>query len=150
MQFDIWALTVRQPWAWMIVNGFKDVENRTWKVPYRGPLLIHAAKSMTTVEYQIAQRYAASRNVPLPPMAQFPQRGLVGIVTLKEIFGQRDQYRITLNSEWFEGPCGWHLTDPKPLPFMPCTGRLRLFVPQIAEEQEQIILDVLAGNVAVS
>ena len=25
------ALTIRQPWAWLIVNGYKDVENRSWK-----------------------------------------------------------------------------------------------------------------------
>lgn len=28
---EISALSVRQPWAWFIVNGHKDVENRTWK-----------------------------------------------------------------------------------------------------------------------
>jgi hypothetical protein len=25
------ALTIRQPYAWLIVNGYKDIENRTWK-----------------------------------------------------------------------------------------------------------------------
>jgi hypothetical protein len=25
------VLVVRQPWAWLIVNGFKDIENRSWK-----------------------------------------------------------------------------------------------------------------------
>lgn len=37
------ALTVRQPWAWAIAAGHKDVENRTWITKYRGPLAIHAA-----------------------------------------------------------------------------------------------------------
>ena len=36
------VLSIRQPWAWAIVAGFKPVENRTWKTGYRGPLLIHA------------------------------------------------------------------------------------------------------------
>lgn len=36
------TLTVRQPWAWAIVNGRQTVETRTWSTPYRGPLLIHA------------------------------------------------------------------------------------------------------------
>ncbi len=27
------ALSIRQPWAWLIVNGYKDVENRTWDCP---------------------------------------------------------------------------------------------------------------------
>jgi hypothetical protein len=25
------ALTIRQPYAWLIVNGYKDIENRSWK-----------------------------------------------------------------------------------------------------------------------
>jgi hypothetical protein len=37
------TLTVIQPWATWIVNGIKDVENRTWKTNYRGRILIHAA-----------------------------------------------------------------------------------------------------------
>ncbi|MCT7372666.1 ASCH domain-containing protein [Mycolicibacterium llatzerense] len=36
------ALTVQQPWAWAIVNGDKQTENRTQAWAYRGPLLIHA------------------------------------------------------------------------------------------------------------
>lgn len=36
------ALTVRQPWAWAIAHGGKDVENRSWPTSYRGLLAIHA------------------------------------------------------------------------------------------------------------
>jgi ASCH domain-containing protein len=36
------ALTVRQPWAELIVSGCKDVENRSRRTFHRGPLAIHA------------------------------------------------------------------------------------------------------------
>lgn len=38
------VLTVRQPWAWAIIHGGKDVENRTRNIAgsYRGPVAIHA------------------------------------------------------------------------------------------------------------
>ena len=39
------ALSVRQPWAWLIVNGVKDIENRLWRTHHRGPSLIHASLS---------------------------------------------------------------------------------------------------------
>jgi hypothetical protein len=39
------ALSVKQPWAQLIVHGIKDVENRTWRTEYRGPLLICASAS---------------------------------------------------------------------------------------------------------
>ena len=39
------AITVRQPWAWAIAHGGKDVENRTRNIAgeYRGPVAIHVA-----------------------------------------------------------------------------------------------------------
>ena len=37
------VLSVQQPWASLIVAGWKDVENRTWHTPYRGKIAIHAS-----------------------------------------------------------------------------------------------------------
>jgi hypothetical protein len=39
------ALTVKNPWAWLIEKGIKDIENRTWRTNFRGRVLIHAAAS---------------------------------------------------------------------------------------------------------
>ena len=39
------ALSIRQPWAWAISNGFKNVENRTWKTNYRGWFFVHASQT---------------------------------------------------------------------------------------------------------
>ena len=36
------AITIKQPWASLIVEGVKDIENRTWATKYRGRVLIHA------------------------------------------------------------------------------------------------------------
>lgn len=41
----ITVLSVRQPWAWLLCEGLKDVENRNWRTNYRGELFIHAGKS---------------------------------------------------------------------------------------------------------
>jgi hypothetical protein len=38
------VISIRQPWASLIVIGAKDVENRTWPTRYRGPVLIHASQ----------------------------------------------------------------------------------------------------------
>ncbi len=43
------CLSVWQPWAWAIFHG-KDIENRNWPAPYRGKLLIHAAKNTQEVD----------------------------------------------------------------------------------------------------
>ncbi len=36
------CLTVKQPWASLIINGYKEYEFRSWKTSYRGKILIHA------------------------------------------------------------------------------------------------------------
>ena len=36
------ALTIRQPWASLIINNYKKYEFRSWKTNYRGKILIHA------------------------------------------------------------------------------------------------------------
>ena len=40
------VLTIREPWASLIVNGYKKYEFRSWKTNYRGKILIHAGMSM--------------------------------------------------------------------------------------------------------
>lgn len=40
------GLTIRQPWAAAITYADKRVENRTWPTSYRGPVLIHASRTM--------------------------------------------------------------------------------------------------------
>jgi activating signal cointegrator 1 len=44
------ALTVRQPWATVLVRGVKTVEYRTWPTTYRGLLAIHAGRALPSLE----------------------------------------------------------------------------------------------------
>ena len=38
------VLTIKQPWATLIMQGYKRFEFRSWQTKYRGDLLIHAGK----------------------------------------------------------------------------------------------------------
>lgn len=40
------AITIKQPWATLIAEGYKKYEFRTWKTKYRGDILIHAGKGI--------------------------------------------------------------------------------------------------------
>ena len=40
------VLTIKQPWASLIINQYKKYEFRSWKTNYRGKILIHAGLSM--------------------------------------------------------------------------------------------------------
>lgn len=48
------VLTIKQPFASLIVEGYKEYEFRTWKTKYRGPLLIHAGLG---VDKEAMKRY---------------------------------------------------------------------------------------------
>lgn len=39
------ALTIKEPWATLIIDGYKKYEFRSWKTNYRGKILIHAGMS---------------------------------------------------------------------------------------------------------
>ncbi len=38
------AISIKEPWASMIMNGKKVIETRTWKTKYRGEILLCASK----------------------------------------------------------------------------------------------------------
>ena len=40
------VLTIKQPFATLIIEGLKEYEFRTWKTKYRGEFLIHAGKGV--------------------------------------------------------------------------------------------------------
>ena len=40
------ALTIKEPWATLIIDGYKKYEFRSWKTNYRGKILIHAGMSL--------------------------------------------------------------------------------------------------------
>ena len=51
------VLTIKQPWASLIIDGNKRFEFRSWKTNYRGELLIHAGKSIDKEAYERLKGY---------------------------------------------------------------------------------------------
>lgn len=117
------ALSIRQPWAWLILNAGKDIENRSWPTKVRGRVLIHAAKGMTRDEYENGNDplwASAGPTIELPPFEQLARGGIVGSVEIVDCVA-------TSSSPWFCGLFGFVLRDPKPLPFAPWRGQLGFF-----------------------
>ncbi|PII39430.1 hypothetical protein T190_05590 [Sinorhizobium meliloti CCBAU 01290] len=89
-------MSVRQPWAHLIVTGKKSIEIRQWSDSYRGPLWIHASRTLddTAMEF-----------------FQFPSLytgGLIGLVDLVDILPLNPKRWET----WRERHC-----VPGPMPF---------------------------------
>jgi hypothetical protein len=109
MRFDepIRVLSVRQPWAWLIVNGYKTTLNETGHTDYRGTFLIHAAKRAQSK----GARAFVERTIGIVPPPDLPRNGIVGVATLIDCVD-------THSSEWLVGPVDWIFRDARPLPFI--------------------------------
>ena len=114
-QSRLLALSVRQPWAHLIVHGHKNIENRTWRTMHRGPLFIHASRVVAPVSHRSIKRMF---HVELPH--ELPTGGIVGVVHIVDCVDEH-------TSAWFEGPWGWVLRGAFPTPLAPCVGSLGLF-----------------------
>jgi hypothetical protein len=135
------ALSVRQPWGWLIVRPdligaaraaaiatgeIKDIENRTWPTKLRGRFLIHASKGMTHAEYDDAKDplwSCGSPTIELPPFEQLERGGIIGAATIDACIDPADR-----TSKWHAaGQYGFHLIDSKSVPFIACKGALQFF-----------------------
>ena len=108
-------ISIRQPWASLIVQGIKDIENRTWRTHHRGPVLIHASQRLDDIsESELRRRFG----VKFPKY--MPTGGVIGIVDVVDCVEDHD-------SKWFnrEG-FGFVLKNPRRLPFAKCPGQLGL------------------------
>lgn len=115
------ALSVRQPWAYGLVQLGKPVENRDRRNRHRGVTLIHASAGMTAEDYEEAVAFMVER-VRLP-RSTIPAKGALqrgGIIGAVEITDCVDEHP----SRWFVGTFAFVCTRPRPLPFMPCKGTI--------------------------
>ena len=108
------ALSIRQPWAWLITHDYKDIENRTWKTNFRGTFLVHAPKKVDREGY----RFARAQGIFIPPCP--PTGGIVGSAVLVDCVTEHE-------SPWATGPYMFVLEDAKPLDLIRCPGRLGFF-----------------------
>jgi len=120
------ALSIRQPWAWAIINAGKDVENRTWATKFRGDVLLHASARADADADEILsfikQQFPA---VPVPPAMHLSLGGIIGVARIVDCIQ-------TSESFWaMEGCHHFVLADVRPLPLVKCTGALGFWeVPQ--------------------
>lgn len=115
----MYALSIRQPWAWLVVNGWKNVENREWRTWIRGRILIHAAKTMTRADYDACILFLSAMGMAVPvPAFDSPELQRGGIIGSTEILDCVRHH----SSAWFTGPWGFVVADSRPRPFYAVRG----------------------------
>lgn len=103
-------LTVRQPWAWAIIHGGKDVENRVRNIAgsYRGPVAIHVAREIDAHAIvtpsrihpsfrEAAEHYMAANADPLKGSPWMGGTGyIIGVVDLDAVHESQDCYQASV------------------------------------------------------
>lgn len=124
------ALSLTQPWAWLVVHGGKDVENRCWNTKRRGAFLVHAAKGMTDEQYAAAVSFALRVGGPelanrIPVRCDLERGGIIGAANLYTVIHPLRPSEMPRRLPWhMPEQYGFVLGDQRPLAFLPCKGAL--------------------------
>ena len=115
------AMTVIQPWAYLLASGKKQNETRSWRTNYRGEILIHAGKKdMTQAMRQtlFEARYMEKAGVFSMNMEL---GAIIGKAVLVDCFQIDEAYRYKLRREneaelafgdYRLGRYAWVMKDP--------------------------------------
>ena len=104
------ALTIKQLWATLIMQGYKRFEFRSWQTKYRGDLLIHAGKGIDKEAMKRLAKY-------LPE--ELPYGKILGKVKLVDCIKMSPEFKEVLLKEnsdiytksSFQENYGWQVTD---------------------------------------
>jgi hypothetical protein len=130
-----YALSLKQPWAALVVAGRKSIEVRKWATAIRGRVLIHAAKIPD--ERDEAWRFVTDELKPLSQLSG----GIIGAAELTGCLMYRAAAGFAVDAgkhlnapEWFEGPkmYGFVFRGGETVPFFPCKGNVRFFTVNVS------------------
>lgn len=132
------VLTIEQPWAWAIMEGFKDVENRDWILKYQGILAIHSSKTFDKEGYEWISKNCSMLGInpfEIPQPEDFSLGYILGTIFMEGVI-ELDQEDVEienerllkyLSSEWFFGKYGFCLQHPRKCKQISLKGQLGVF-----------------------
>lgn len=137
------ALSIRQPWAWLICMGIKDIENRDWATSFRGRIYVHAGNRFDT-EALVDSRLCHWLDKSLISLEDgividqlhrtWRQGAIIGEVDITDCVWIQNLGLPATKSPWFDGNFGFVLANPvlykNPIPYK---GRTFFFEVDIKE-----------------
>ena len=128
------ALSINQPWAWLIAAGHKDVENRNWNTEFRGEFLIHAGKTLdkgALADLDVGEHPVTGEDFR-PWEGGLPRIDTGGMVGIAELVGVVTKRTGGADNPWFVGRYGFVIRNARPIELIPCVGALGFFAPNYA------------------
>lgn len=99
------AITIKQPYAQLICEGIKDIENRTWKTNYRGRVLIHAGAdkrmSLNVLTSEQRDYFIKSDEIKIKDIKEWKRSAVIGSVEIVDCVKNNDSiWAIEDNWHW--------------------------------------------------
>ena len=128
------AITIKQPWAWAIIHGGKNIENRGWAPNnLSGRIAIHAGRTQDEGGYPAIRSILSLDTEGLCRVAEAAVCGaIIGTVEVVSVHARwvgRHQCIGTHCAPWGiqSSAHHWVLADPRPCEPIPCRGALGLW-----------------------
>lgn len=138
------ALSIRQPWATLILMGLKKIETRTTRTWRRGRVALHAAATMGPSEREAAIREGLDPD-DLPRGVIVGTVEIVDAVPVEELRVSEAERR---RGDHRPGRWGWVLADVRALP-TPITAKGALSFWQVPAAAERAVEEQLPARVFV-
>ena len=121
------TITIKQPWATLIAEGYKEYEFRTWKTSYRGDLYIHAGKGVD----KEAMKYFEYLHLEYPTGCIIAKAKIIDCIKAEKEFCEKllkkdEKVYHNLKKEK-ENRYSFQLTDVKKIKPIPVSGKLSLW-----------------------
>jgi len=118
------ALTIWQPWASLIGQAIKSVENRSWEAPWvlGKRIAIHAGNKFD----ESAALHLSVCAAPVPAVVHLARKvkgAIVCTAVVDRFIGRAEADNVESDIfVWFSGPVGWVLRDVQKFDPVPCRG----------------------------
>lgn len=123
------ALSIRQPFASLILTGKKTIETRNWATKYRGPLLICSGTSIHNgIVFEDGNAKSAAFYAKANDMWDWHLRGVslcvVDLINCREMAPSDCEEAYCI---WYPRAFAWELENVRPVQKRVVAGKLRLF-----------------------
>ena len=113
------AITVQQPYASLICQGIKDIENRSWRTHYRGPVYIHASAKAAKLIFEQTDQATVQEIIIATMLGEVEEQDLfsciIGQVDIVDCVINHPSIWATKSFHYELGPNETEEDKPKPM-----------------------------------
>lgn len=123
------VLTIKEPYASIIMSGLKEYETRSWKTNYRGKIYIHASIKIDDdlKSRNDLQKLVYDNNITLKPGYILCEAYLDDCIYMNDMFIKNVSDKEKMVGRYELGRYAWHLSDIRVIEPVQAKGKLGIW-----------------------